>query len=138
MFIPRRLLLLVVATNMSQEIRSAVPDVRKTDVHLRRIARACAWLLLITLIVLLVSGWGITRTEIIYKASLGLIDRGAADSIHRAIQVPIAVFFTTHVLVNVRLNLPSRYLRKAWLFSTLLGAIGVCVMGGVVYMEYFA
>jgi cytochrome b subunit of formate dehydrogenase len=123
---------------MSQETRSVVPDARKTDVYLRRIARTSAWLLLITIIVLLISGWGITRTEIIYKASLGLIDRGEADSIHRAIQVPAAVFFTMHVLLNVRLNLPSRYLRKAWLVNSLLVAIGVCVVGGVVFMEYFA
>jgi len=123
---------------MSQETRSVVPDARKTDVYLRRIARASAWLLLITIIVLLVSGWGITRTEIIYKASLGLIDRGVADSMHRAIQVPAAVFFTMHVLLNVRLNLPSRYARKAWLFNSLLVTIGVCVVGGAVYMEYFA
>ena len=127
----------VVVTDMSQETGSVVTDARKTDVYLKRMARASAWLLLITLIVLLVSGWGITRTEIIYKASLGLIDRGAADSIHRAIQVPAAVFFATHVLLNVRLNLPSRYLRKVWLFSILLVIIGVCVVGGVVYMEYF-
>jgi hypothetical protein len=122
---------------MSQETESTVTDVRKLDVYLKRIARASAWLLLITLIVLLISGWGITRTEIIYKASLHLIDRGAADSIHRAIQVPAAVFFTPHVLLNIRLNLPSRCLRKAWLFSILLVIIGVCVVGGVVYMEYF-
>ena len=123
---------------MSQETRSVVPAVRKADLYLRRIARASAWLLLITIIVLLISGWGITHTEIIYKASRGLIDRGEADSIHRAIQVPAAVFFTTHVLLNVRLNLPSRCVRKAWLFNSLLVAIGVCVVGGVVYMEYFA
>jgi uncharacterized membrane protein len=123
---------------MNQETRSVVQDVQKADLYLRRVARASAWLLLITIIVLLVSGWGITRTEIIYKASLGLIDRGAADSIHRAIQVPAAVFFTTHVLLNVRLNLRSRRARKAWLFNILLVAIGVCVVGGVVYMEYLA
>ena len=122
---------------MSQETRSVVPGTRKADLYLRRIARASAWLMLITIIVLLVSGWGITRTGIIYKASLGLIDRGAADSIHRAIQVPAALFFTTHVLINVRLNLPTRCLRKAWLFTSLLAIIGVCVVGGVVYMEYF-
>ena len=122
---------------MDRNTLGVVPGGRRSDVCLRRIARASAWLLLITLVVLLVSGWGITRTEIIYKASLHLIDRGAADSIHRAIQVPAAVFFTTHVLLNVRLNLLSRYGRKAWLFTVLLAIIGVCVVGGVVYMEYF-
>ena len=122
---------------MSQETQSVVPAARKADLYLRRIARASAWLMLITIIVLLVSGWGITRTEIIYKASRGLIDRGTADSIHHAIQVPAAVFFTTHLLINVRLNLPSRSARKAWLFTIVLAIIGVCVVGGIVYMEYF-
>ena len=121
---------------MSQKT-SVAPVVPKANVYLKRIARACAWLLLITLIILLVSGWGITRTGIIYKASLHLIDRGAADSIHRAIQVPAALFFVSHVLLNVRLNLPSRYLRKVWIFNSVLAVIGVGVVGGVVYMEYF-
>ena len=122
---------------MSQETRSVAPHARKADLYLRRIARASAWLMLITIIVLLISGWGMTHTGIIYKASFHLIDRGAANSIHRTIQVPAAVFFTTHVLLNIRLNLPSRCARKAWLLSILLAVIGACVVGGVVYMEYF-
>ena len=123
---------------MNQETQEVVSDVGKTNVYLKRIARVSAWLLLAAIIVLLISGWGITRTEIIYKASFGLIDRGAADSIHRVIQVPLAVVFVTHVLANVRLKLPSRCLKKVWLFNSILVAIGACLLAGVVYMEYFA
>ena len=115
-----------------------VSDKRRSDVWLKRVARASAWLLLLTIIILLISGWGITHSEIIYKASFGLIDRGTADSIHRAIQIPAALFFTTHVLLNVRLNLSSRYKRKSWLLNSIIVTIGVCVMAGVVYMQYFA
>jgi cytochrome b subunit of formate dehydrogenase len=122
---------------MNQQMQSVVPDAGKANVYLKRIARVSAWLILVAIIVLLISGWGITRTEIIYKASFGLIDRGAADSIHRAIQVPMAVFFITHVLTNIRLRLPSRCLNKAWLFNSILVTIGVCLLGGVVYMEYY-
>jgi hypothetical protein len=70
---------------MNQQIQSIVPDAGKANAYLKWTARVSAWLLLVGIIVLLISGWGITRTEIIYKASFGLIDRGAADSIHRAI-----------------------------------------------------
>lgn len=122
---------------MNQRIQLIVSDAGKANVYLKRMARISAWLLLAAIIVLLISGWGITRTEIIYKASFGLIDRGAADSIHRVIQVPLAVVFVTHVLTNVRLKLPSRCLKKAWLFNSILVAIGVCLLAGVVYMEYF-
>jgi cytochrome b subunit of formate dehydrogenase len=122
---------------MSQQMQSVAPDARKANVYLKRIARVSAWLLLAAVVVLLISGWGITRTEIIYKASFGLIDRGAADSIHRAIQVPLAVVFIAHVLTNVRLKLPSLCLKRAWLFNSILVTIGVCLLSGVVYMEYF-
>jgi len=122
---------------MNQQMQSVVPDAGKANAYLKRVARVSAWLLMVGIIVLLISGWGITRTEVIYKVSFGLIDRGAADSIHRAIQVPVAVFFITHVLTNVRLRLPSRRLRKTWLFDGILVTIGACLLGGVVYMEYY-
>jgi cytochrome b subunit of formate dehydrogenase len=123
---------------MKQGTYRVVTDARKTDVYLKRIAQASAWLLLVSLIVLLISGWGITRTEIIYKASLHLIDRGTANSIHRTVQVPTAFFFVLHLLINVRLKLPSRWLQKAWLFNSMLVALGVALLSGVVYMEYYA
>jgi cytochrome b subunit of formate dehydrogenase len=123
---------------MSCGTHCVAEDARKTDICLKRIARASAWLLLVSLIVLLISGWGITRTEIIYKASFHLIDRGVADSIHRTAQIPAVFFFVLHVLINVRLHLPSRWLQKAWLFNSVLIALGVALLAGVVYMEYYA
>jgi hypothetical protein len=47
-----------------------------TNEQAKRITKVVAWLLVALMIVALVSGWGITRTEIIYQASRGLIDRG--------------------------------------------------------------
>lgn len=123
---------------MKQGGDTAILTTPRSDIWLKRIARASAWLLLVMIIVLLISGWGITHTEIIYKASFGLIDRGRADSIHRATQIPAALFFTAHVLLNVRLNLLSCYRRKSWLLNGIIVIIGVCVMGGVIYMQYFA
>ena len=122
---------------MSRGTHRLINDARKTDVYLRRIARASALLLFVSLIVLLISGCGITRTEIIYKASLHLIDRGLANSIHRDVQVPTVLFFVLHLLTKVRLNLPSRWLQKAWLFNSILIALGVALLVGVVYMEYY-
>ena len=66
----------------------------KSAQWLRRLSRISAWLLLATIAVLAVSGWGITRTDIIYKASFHLIDRAVADTIHRASNLPIDVFLS--------------------------------------------
>ena len=85
-----------------------------------------------------VSGWGITHTEIIYQASFGLIDRGLANSIHRASHIPAAVLFLTHVLTLVRLRLPRRCLERVWLANSLIIAIGIGVFSLAIYIEYFS
>ena len=110
----------------------------KANKYLRRISRLSAWALLVGIIVLIISGWGITQTEIIYKTSLGLIDRGVANSIHRAVHIPIAVFFLAHVLINVKFSLSPRSQKKAWLTNSILIAVGAGLLILAVYMEYFA
>ncbi len=104
----------------------------------KRVARISAWALLVCVIVLVFSGWGITQTGVIYQITFGLIDRRLADSVHRATNIPLAFFFLTHVLINIRLNLKN--IKRPyidWLINGVLIAIGMCIMWLVVYMEYF-
>jgi uncharacterized membrane protein YgdD (TMEM256/DUF423 family) len=120
------------------EIESSLKSNPQSWAILRLIARISAWLLLAGIIVLLVSGWGITHTEIIYKASFHLIDRGLANRIHHDVQIPMAAILITHVFANLRLNLRSRSKKKSWLFNSVLIVLGVCFLVGVVYMERYA
>ncbi len=103
-----------------------------TRLTLKRIARLSAWLLVAAIIVSILSGWGITRTEIIYQASFGLVNRGVANAIHRGLQVPMAAILLVHVLANVKLSL-SRY--RAGVVNAVLVAIGLALIAVVVYME---
>ena len=104
---------------------------------LKRVARISAWALLVCVVVLVFSGWGIAQTGVIYQITFGLIDRRLADSLHRATNIPLAFFFLLHVLINIRLNIKSKRPYIAWLANGVLIAIGVCIMWLVVYMEYF-
>lgn len=88
------------------------------------------------MIILVISGWGITHTEIVYRLSLGLMDRRLANAIHRAINFPLAILFLTHVLANIRLRLPVRYLTRKWLVDIILITIGVSILLVALYMEY--
>jgi hypothetical protein len=85
-----------------------------------------------------ISGWGITHTEIIHNASFGLIDRLTANNIHRGSIIALAFFFLAHVLINIRLKITSRRPLIVWLTNGLLIAVGLGIMALVVYMEYFA
>lgn len=104
---------------------------------LKRISRISAWALLVNIVVLALSGWGITQTEVIYKISFGLIDRRLADAIHRASILPLTFFFLLHILINIRLKITSRRPFIRWLSDGVLIAIGACIMAAAIYMEYF-
>jgi cytochrome b subunit of formate dehydrogenase len=105
---------------------------------LRGLSRGSAWALLATVIVLAVSGWGITRTGIIYDFSFGLIDRRTADLIHRAASVPLGAFFLIHVLTNIKIALSRRRWALPWLINIIIIVIGLALMGIIIYMEYFS
>jgi thiosulfate reductase cytochrome b subunit len=108
----------------------------KQSMRLKKISRLCAWGLLAGVVVLVLSGWGITQTEVIYHATFGLVDRRLANSIHRAVNAPLAVFFFAHVLINLRLNLHPKTAGKNLLIDIILMGVGVLLLAGVVYMEY--
>lgn len=107
-------------------------------IRLRKIANISAWLLLASVVVQVISGWGISNTGIIYKLSFGLIDRQTADTIHMSSIVALVFFFLVHVLINIRLKITSRRTWVVWLTNGLLIAVGIGIMALVVYMEYFA
>jgi cytochrome b subunit of formate dehydrogenase len=104
---------------------------------MKKVARASAWLLLVGIIVLLVSGWGITQTGIIYRLSGGLIDRRLADAVHRATIAPLTFVFLLHVMLNIRLKVSPKNTFQAWLTDAILIIIGAGLMAITVYMEYF-
>ncbi len=112
-------------------------EVNKANLWLKKLARASAWGLLAGIIVLIVSGWGITQTGIIHSLTGGLVDRRLADAIHRAANVPLAFFFLSHVLINIKLRVSQSNPSKAWLTNIILIVIGACLMAITIYMEYF-
>ncbi len=120
-----------------------VTDNNKTAVpvsiqRLRNLSRISAWLLLAVAVVLVLAGWGITRTEIIYKVTFGLVDRRLANYIHRYANVPLAIFFVSHVLINARLSLSRTKLHWIRIIDGIFIVLGVLVIAIVLYMEFWA
>lgn len=116
--------------------KDIMPKVYEANPWLKRLARASAWALLVAVIVLVVSGWGITQTGIVYRATFGLMDRRLADAIHRAANVPLA-FFLSHVLLNIKLAVSQSYPSRRWLINSILILIGAGLLAIMIYMEFF-
>jgi hypothetical protein len=104
---------------------------------LRRLSRITAWALLVSVIVLVFTGWGITQTGIIHSITFGLIDRRLADLIHRDMNYPLAIFFLTHVLVNIKIAVSRSRPSRPWLTNGILIVIGIILFAIVIYMESF-
>jgi thiosulfate reductase cytochrome b subunit len=109
---------------------------QNNSLWLKKIARASSWLLLVSVMVLVLSGWGITQTSVIYKITGGLINRGIANSIHRAAVLPLSFFFLVHVLINIGLSIKSRHVWVKQVVGAVFLVIGAAILGIVVYMEY--
>lgn len=109
----------------------------KASFLLKKLARASAWALLVGVIVLVISGWGITQTGIIYSFTFGQVDRRLADAIHRAANAPAAFFFLSHVLINIKLAVSQSHPSKGWVANGILVIVGAFLLAIIVYMEYF-
>jgi hypothetical protein len=105
---------------------------------LKILSRISAWLLLAAVIILVFSGWGITRTEIIYKITFGLIDRRVANYIHRSTNIPLAIFFLSHLFINIRLILFRKIPQKIRIIDIILIVAGIFLTLVVIYMEFWA
>jgi len=111
--------------------------VRKKGVWLKRLTRISSWGLFTSVAVLVLSGWGITQTGVIYNITFGFVDRRLADAIHRASILPMVFFFLTHVFINISLSLSRKRSITRKIVNSALIVIGVMALGLVIYMEYF-
>jgi hypothetical protein len=117
--------------NISPEKPSAIQ-------RLKILSRISAWLLLAAAVILVFSGWGITRTEIIYKITFGLLDRKLANYIHRSANIPLAIFFLGHLFINIRMMVFRKIPRWMHIFDIILIAAGILLVVLVIYMEFWA
>jgi len=105
--------------------------------RLKFLSRISAWLLLATAVVLVFSGWGITRTEIIYKVTFGLVDRRLANYIHRFTNIPLAIFFLSHLFINIRLLINRKVPHRIRIIDGILIFAGLLLILIVLYMEFW-
>lgn len=106
------------------------------NADLKKLARASAWALLVLLVLTAVAGFGITNTPLVYKLTFGLVDRVAANVLHRWSQSALTAVILIHVLTNIRLHLPRVFRTRIWLADGLLVAAGLLVITGVLYLLF--
>ncbi|MBW2963983.1 hypothetical protein KY363_00850 [Candidatus Woesearchaeota archaeon] len=70
------------------------------EYYLTKIGRFCAWSLIAFILLYMITGYGITKSYIVYRV-FGM-DRGLALKLHTYLTIPMMAAFILHVLIAVR------------------------------------
>ncbi|MBN2240765.1 MAG: hypothetical protein JW712_13400 [Dehalococcoidales bacterium] len=79
--------------------------------NMRRVRKILHWLLLITTVIFLVSGLGISYFRVVETISFGLLSKSAAFHIHEGIWIPFVILLLLHVILSVVRKKP-KWFRK--------------------------
>ncbi len=67
---------------------------------LKGIKKSVAWLLLATALVFLLTGFGITNTEVVGPLTLGALSKATSIRIHEVLWAPFLALLAAHVLLR--------------------------------------
>lgn len=87
--------------------------------------RFCAWALLVFIILYFISGFGITKSGLMYQWTGGLMDKTLAFRLHNRLVLPTAFAAICHVLIAVRYAMIRWKVRNMKMLNMLFIGAGV-------------
>jgi len=69
--------------------------------YLKLLKKAVRWLLLITIIIYMISGFGITEFRVVEDLTFGLLTKPSAFRIHEVLLFPFMVLLLLHITLPV-------------------------------------
>jgi len=95
---------------------------------LRRIDRIVVWLLLTLFIVMMISGYMVTK---------GFIDRYYGLVLHTELDLPIMAFFSIHFAINLKFMLTRWGIKNGVLVNLVPTLVGSSLFLFVLYLDQF-
>ena len=107
--------------------------VRGYSYYLIKVSRFCAWALVLLILLYVLSGFGMTRSGLIYKATGGLMDRGAALKIHTLLVIPMILAFLLHTLISIRFTMIRWNVKNKVVLNYGFIGLGAVLLGLTLY-----
>ena len=101
---------------------------RSVERVLARIDRYAAWFSAILLFLYFVSGFGMTKPDLVPSMTGGLISWRVAYDMHNVLHIPLLVLFTFHTFTGVRRAL-TRTTRRRGPAAWIAVVLGLIVLG---------
>ena len=100
---------------------------RSVERVLARIDRYAAWLSALLLFLYFVSGFGMTKPDLVPRMTAGIISWRVAYDMHNVLHIPLLIMFTFHTFSGLRRAL-ARTTRRSRLAAWIAGGFGLVVL----------
>jgi len=100
-----------------------------------KLNRAIVWVLLFFMILLIISGYGLTKPNLIYSLTGGIIDHWTAAYLHTLLDVPLSLLLLLHVAIEIRFSLTRWGFKNKKLLNLLMLMLGSILLILIIYVE---
>jgi hypothetical protein len=109
--------------------------VKSVGYYVLKVNRVIVWILLALMVILIISGYGLTKPTLINSLTFGLVDHQTAFDLHSWLDLPLFVLLAIHVLIEVRVSLVRWGFRHRRLLNVLLLLLGSVCLLFIFYIE---
>ena len=95
---------------------------------LARVDRYAAWLSAILLFLYVVSGFGMTKPDLVPSMTGGLVSWRVAYDMHNVLHIPLLIVFTFHTFTGLRRAL-ARTTRRSRPAAWIAAGLGLIILG---------
>ena len=73
--------------------------------YLMKVNRVIVWILLLFMLMLIMSGYGLTKPSLVRSLTGGRIDYQTALFIHTSLDAPLLILLLIHVIIEIKFSL---------------------------------
>jgi hypothetical protein len=109
---------------------------RKTvNYYLMKANRIIVWILLLLMLIMIISGYGLTKPSLIRSLSGGWIDYHTALFIHTSLDTPFLILLLIHVVIEIRFSLMRWGVKNQKFLNLLMLTLGVICVILIMYVK---
>jgi len=109
---------------------------RKTfNYYLMKLNRVIVWVLLLFILMLIISGYGLTKPSLIRFLSGGWIDYHTALFIHTSLDTPFLILLLIHVVIEIRFSLMRWGVKNQKLLNLLMLILVLICLILIIYVK---
>jgi cytochrome b subunit of formate dehydrogenase len=123
-------------TTASRPLRTPSAVRRSVERVFARLDRYAAWFSAILLFLYFVSGFGMTKPDLVPLMTGGLVSWRVAYDMHNVLHIPLVIVFTFHTFTGVRRAL-LRATRHRRLTAWIAAGLGLIVLGYLLTLSLF-